>query len=44
VRAVMMDGMSAMGWMMGGMAWVWLAVIVAIVLAIAALVKYLSGK
>jgi len=44
VRAVMMDGMSGMGWMTDGMAWFWLLVIVALVLAIAALIKYLRSK
>ena len=34
----MMDGM---GWMMGGMALIWLFVAVLLVLGIAALVKYL---
>ena len=34
----MMDGMS---WMMGGMALVWLLVVVLLVLGIAALLKYL---
>jgi len=34
----MMDGM---GWMMGGMALVWILVLVVLVLAIVALVKYL---
>lgn len=32
-----------MGWMMGGMGFVWLLVVVVLVLAIAALVKYLRG-
>ena len=34
----MMDGM---GWMMGGMALVWILVLVVLVLVIAALIKYL---
>lgn len=34
----MMDGM---GWMMGGMALVWILALVALVLVIAALIKYL---
>ena len=36
----MMDGSSGM-WMMGGMALIWVLAIAALVLAIAALVKYL---
>lgn len=32
-----------MGWMMGGMGLVWLLVVVVLVLAIAALVKFLGG-
>ena len=36
----MMDGM---GWMMGGMALVWILVAIALVLVIAALVKYLRS-
>ncbi len=38
----MMDGASGM-WMMGGMALIWVLVLVALVLAIAALVKYLRA-
>jgi membrane protein YdbS with pleckstrin-like domain len=38
----MMDGPSSM-WMMGGMALVWVLVLVVLVLAIAALVKYLRA-
>jgi hypothetical protein len=38
-----MDGMGEMSWMMSGMGLVWLLVIVALVLAIAALVKYLGS-
>ena len=33
--------MDGMGWMMGGMALVWILVLVVLVLVIAALVKYL---
>ena len=40
----MMNGMDRMGWMMGGMGLTWLLVIVAVVLAIVALIKYLSSK
>jgi hypothetical protein len=36
----MMTG-AGMGWMMGGMAVVWVLTLVALVLAIAALIKYL---
>ncbi len=36
---MMMDGM---GWMMGGMALVWILVLIVLVLAIIALVKYLK--
>ncbi len=36
----MMDG-AGMGWMMGGMAVVWVLTLVALVLGIAALIKYL---
>ena len=32
-----------MGWMMGGMGLIWLLVVAVLVLAIAALVKYLRG-
>lgn len=38
----MIDGSNSM-WMMGGMAIVWVLVIAALVLAIAALVKYLRA-
>ena len=34
----MMDGM---GWMMGGMALIWILVLVALVLGVVALIKYL---
>lgn len=37
---MMMDSMG-MGWMMGGMALVWILVVIVLVLAIAALVKFL---
>lgn len=37
----MMDGSDGM-WLMGGMALIWVLVLVVIVLAIAALVKYLQ--
>ncbi len=37
----MMEMMDGMGWMMGGMALVWLLVVLVLVLAIAALVKHL---
>lgn len=37
----MMDDMSGMGWMMGGMGLLWLLVIVLLILGIAALIKYL---
>lgn len=37
-RAKMMDGM---GWMMGGMALIWILALAVLVLGIAALVKYL---
>lgn len=36
-----MDGMMMSGWHMGAMGIVWILVVVALVLAIAALVKYL---
>lgn len=39
----MMQGMDGMGWGMGWMGLVWLAVLVLIVLGIAALVKYLRS-
>ncbi len=38
----MMD-MNGMGWMMGGMALVWILVLVVLVLIIAALIKYLRS-
>lgn len=41
---VMMNGMDGMGWMMGGMALVWILVVVLLVLGIAALVKYLTAR
>ncbi len=37
----MMEMMDGMGWMMGGMALVWLLVVLVLILAIAALVKHL---
>ena len=37
----MMGMMDGMGWMMSGMALIWLLVIIVLVLGIAALVKYL---
>lgn len=37
----MMDGSEGM-WLMGGMGLIWILVLVALVLAIAALVKYLQ--
>lgn len=36
--------MEGMGWMMGGMALVWILVLIVLVLAIAALVKYLMAR
>lgn len=41
---MMMDDMGNMGWMMGGMAVVGLLIIVALILAIAALIKFLRSK
>ncbi|MGT2467819.1 hypothetical protein ACVOMV_27670 (plasmid) [Mesorhizobium atlanticum] len=38
--AAMMNGSM---WMMGGMALIWILVLIALLLAIAALVKYLRG-
>lgn len=38
----MMDGMMG-GWHMGGMAITWILVIVVLVLAIVALIKYIRG-
>ena len=38
----MMD-MNGMGWMMGGMALVWLLALVVLVLMVAALIKYLRS-
>jgi hypothetical protein len=38
-----MEMMDGMGWMMGGMALIWILVLVALVLVIAALVKYLRS-
>ena len=40
----MMGGAGSMGWMMGGMAALSLLVVVALVLAVVALVKYLRSK
>lgn len=37
---MMMDGM---GWMMGGMSLVWILILIVLVLAIIALVKYLKN-
>ncbi len=39
----MMDDIGGMGWMMGGMALVWVIVLVVLALVIAALVKYLRS-
>ena len=39
-----MHEMLGTGWMMGGMALVWLLLIVALILAIAALIKFLRSK
>ncbi len=39
-----MMGMQGMGWMMGGMALVWLLTVVFLVLGIAAFTKYLFGR
>lgn len=41
---MMMDDMGGMGWMMGGMAVVGLLIIGALILAIAALIKFLRSK
>lgn len=35
--------MEGMGWMMGGVALVWVLVVIVLVLAIAALIKYLRN-
>ena len=35
--------MEGMGWMMGGMALVWVLIVVVLVLAIVALIKYLRS-
>ena len=35
---------GAMGWMMGGMAVIWLLVVAVLVLGVIALVKYLRSK
>ena len=35
--------MEGMGWMMGGMALVWVLIVVVLVLVIAALIKYLRS-
>ncbi|MDB5732790.1 MAG: hypothetical protein JWQ03_2685 [Variovorax sp.] len=40
----MMNDGDGMGWMMGGMALLWLLVVVALVLAIAALIRFLRSK
>lgn len=37
----MMGGMDGMGWAMGGMAILWILLLVLVVLGIAALIKYL---
>jgi hypothetical protein len=39
----MMDMMDGMGWMMSGMAVIWLIVLILLALGIAALVKYLRS-
>lgn len=39
-----MCGAGGMGWMMGGMAVVWLLAVAVLVLGLAALVKYLRSK
>ena len=39
-----MSAMGGMGWMMGAMGLIWLGIAVAVVLGIAALVKYLRRK
>lgn len=39
----MVDG-SGMGWMMGGMAIIWLLAVFLLILGIAALVKYLRSR
>ncbi len=39
----MMNMMDGMGWMMGGMALLWLLLVVLLVLGIAALAKYVFG-
>ena len=39
-----MSTMGGMGWMMGAMGLIWLGIAVAVVLGIAALVKYLRRK
>lgn len=39
----MMDG-EGMGWMMGGMAIVWILVVSALILGVLALIKYLRSK
>ena len=40
---MMMDGMHGMGRMMGGMALIWILVLVVLILTIAALIKYLRS-
>ena len=39
-----MDGMMDMNWMMFGMGFLWLLVVIVLILAAAALVKYLLSK
>ena len=39
-----MDGMMGMNWMMFGMSLLWLLVVVALILAAAALIKYLRAS
>lgn len=40
----MMHDMGGMGWMMGSMAVIWLLIVVVLVLAVAALIKYLRSR
>ena len=39
----MMDGMGGMGWMMFGGGVLWLLVVIVLILAVAALIKYLRS-
>jgi len=41
---MMNDMMNSMGWMMWGMGFVWLLIVVVLLLAISALVKYVFFK